>query len=106
MSNKEEHGDLDRQIRALQKEIGELSALLALKKMESAHPKLEKLLEQLAYARGMVRKETDKVESMGKRYLDELSLGRSLSVLGRVLLLGSIGYAVLAALGIFQDRRH
>lgn len=104
--NRDSNENLERQIRELQKEIAELSSLLALKKLESEHPQLEKLVNELSNARHAVEKRVDSIENFGREHLGDLSLGKTMSVLGGILLIGSVGYAVLSALGILGSQRH
>ena len=104
--NRDINENLDRQIRELQKEIAELSSLLALKKLESEHPHLEKLVNELSHARQAVKKRVDRIEDFGREQLGEISLGKSLSVLGGIFLIGSVGYAILSAFGVLGTHRH
>lgn len=103
--NRDLNENLDRQIRDLQKEIAELSSLLALKKLESEHPSLEKLVNELSQARDAVRRKAERIEDFGREHLGDISLGKSLAMLGGIFLIGSVGYAVLSALGILGSHR-
>lgn len=98
--NRDLNENLDRQIKELQKEIAELSSLLALKKLESEHPHLEKLVNELSQARDAVRSRAARIEDFGREHLGDISLGKSMAVLGGIFLIGSVGYAVLSTFGL------
>lgn len=96
----DKYENLDRQMRDLQKEIAELSALLALKKLEKEHPHLEKLVNEVSHLRQAFKREAGRIEDYGREHLAELNPGKIATALGSIFLLGSVAYAVLSAFGI------
>ncbi len=106
MSNDRETNErLEKQILQLKKEIAELTSLLALKKLETEHPHLEKLVNEISHVRNAVRREAGKIEEFGRDHLGDISLGKSMAVLGGIFLIGSVGYAVLSAFGILGSHK-
>lgn len=105
-NDKEIDARLDKQIWELKKEIAELSSLLALRKLEVDHPHLEKLVDDFSRMRRAVKKEAGRIEDFGREHLSDVSLGKSMAVLGGIFLIGSVGYAVLSAFGILGTHRH
>lgn len=104
--NRDLNENLDRQIKELQREIAELSSILALKKLESEHPYLEKLVTELGHVRDTVRNRAERIEDFGREHLGDISLGKSMAILGGIFLIGSVGYAVLSAFGFLGSHKH
>lgn len=102
---REENERLEKQIRELKKEIAELSSLLALKKIESEHPRLEKLANDLSHVRRAIKRDADRVEEFAHDHFGDISVGKSVAVLGGLFLAGSIGYAVLYFFGILGSHK-
>ena len=96
---------LDEQIRSLRREIAELSSLLALRKLEKEHPHFHKLMEELTLAKEAMAREKGRIEDFASRHCGHGGLCKGASVLGSVLVIGSVGYAFLHALGILGARR-
>ena len=97
---KNDRQSLDQQMRDLRKEIAELSALLALRKLEKEHPHLEKLVNDVSQLRRAFKREAGKIEDYGREHLAELNPSKIATALGSIFLLGSVAYAVLSAFGI------
>lgn len=96
---------LERQIHELKKEIAELSSLLALRKLEYEHPRLERLVSDISRAKSAIKREAARVEEFGHEHFGDVSLAKTMAALGGILLIGGAGYAVLSAFGILGGRR-
>lgn len=99
-----DNSDLANQVRELQEEIARLSAILALRKLEERHPLLERLVSGAEREKAALRADYDHYSAVARQKLGDVSLGKSLGVLGGVLAIGSIGYAILTFMG-FTGRK-
>lgn len=105
MSDNNQRADLEKQITEIKDEIARLTALLALRKIEEQHPLLEKLISGAHIKGSAVRQDYERLSGMAREKLEDISPAKSLAVLGGVLAIGSIGYAILSMLGIFDSKR-
>lgn len=96
--------DIERQIRELQEEIERLSALLVLRKLEERHPRLEKLISGAERKKEALEAGYEHYSTLARQKLGDISLGKSMAVLGGVLAIGSIGYAILSFTGIIDHK--
>lgn len=94
----EQSEELQSQIKDLRLEIAKLSALLAFRKLESAHPALEKLVQGATAAENLVKRQAEDLEQFAHKKL-HCPCG-SLGIIGRIFLIGTVGYTLLAALGL------
>lgn len=94
------NNELESQIRDLKEEIARLSALLALRKLEERHPLLERLVSGAEKEKAALQAGYGHYSALGRQKLGEISLGKSMGILGGVLAIGSIGYAILSFMGI------
>lgn len=94
--SKETNGDLQGQIRELQRQIALLEMELGVKKMESKHPALEKLLSEAGEKARFISTEASRFAEYGREHLGEISLRKGVSILGIILALGTIGYMALS----------
>ena len=104
MTPENENRQLQAEIRALKREIGELSALLALKKMENDHPSLLKFADEIHRAGQAFAHGRDWVSEKAQRYLPELEDNEPLRIAGRVILMGSLAYVISWLLGRLWPR--
>lgn len=89
---------LDDQIRQLRHEIARLSAILAVRKMESGHPAFHKLVDELTRAEESVREIGPELSGLGSRIATHIKNCPYRPIVGRILLFGILGYGISLAL--------
>lgn len=93
------------EISALKREIAELSALLALKKVEAGHPSLRRLVQEIDKARAALKREAASVSQFSREHLGGITRSQVAKAAGRILLIGVIGYALSEAFGWVEHER-
>lgn len=98
----EQNAELNREIRALQREIAELSALLALRKLETEHPALHKFVSDAQRSGDAVRAKAERVYNFGQQHLPR----KLQNIFGGILILGVLGSALAYIFGPAASDRH
>lgn len=98
-----QQADLDREIRDLRRQIEKLSALLALKKLESAHPRLERAGREFDRIMEHARTETARIRALEEEYLGPLMANRTVRTTAEILFIGVIGYGLLRLFGWLSE---
>lgn len=93
-----DNAKLQEEIRELQRQIALLGMKLGVKKMESRHPTLEKLLDEVGARAEWMNTEAGHLVEYGREHLGEISLRKGLSIFGIVVALGTAGYLLLSML--------
>lgn len=91
---KDSKNDLAAEIKDLQKEIARLSALLALRKLETRHPHLEKAVNEITRTINYIENEAEKLALLKQIKLGKCPAKDILKILGKVFLIGGVGYAI------------
>lgn len=94
-----ENEALQKEIKDLQREIGKLSMLLALKKLESDHPALEKLATDIEHARNRLRSEGARLASHLPHHCGDGVPCKALKTFAEIMLIGALGYLIASLFG-------
>lgn len=97
---------LGEQIKQLRREIEKLSALLAVRKMESRHPAFRKLVEDLAWAEAGLKQKGGEVAHLGSEIANHVKHCPYRHIVGRIAVLGILGYVISLGLEwLIADRK-
>ncbi|MBD5641120.1 MAG: hypothetical protein HDQ91_01710 [Desulfovibrio sp.] len=89
---------LEEQIKSLRREIEKLSALLAVRKMESRHPAFHKLVENIARAEAGLKDKGDELAHLGQEIANHVKHCPYRHIAGRIICMGILGYVVFLGL--------
>lgn len=89
-----EETQLEEQIRSLRHEIEKLSALLAVKKMESSYPAFHKLVSEISRAESALSMGAGEIAKAGSGIVNHIRHCKVAPIAGRILLIGTVGYLI------------
>lgn len=102
---KDSKNDLAKEIKELQQEIAKLSALLALRKLESRHPYLEKAVNEITRTIDYMENEAEKLSLLKQIKAGKCPAKGLLKIFGKIFLIGGVGYAIIELFEEIKNRR-
>ncbi|MBD5553346.1 MAG: hypothetical protein HDQ44_03310 [Desulfovibrio sp.] len=101
----ENSSELQAQISELKREIAELSALLALKKMENNHPALHRFAAEIESIGRSLARGRQRLGLAADEYLPQLRNNEAARFVGRVLVLSCINFALAWMFGWLREKK-
>ncbi len=96
---------LEKQIKELRHEVEKLSALLALRKLESNHPSFHKLVSEITRLESAARTAGSEAADLGGRIVNHIAHCPYRQVAGHIALIGTIGYVIYLGIEWLLDQR-